>query len=201
MKIVLRRLQDANLKVVPVRRYFDMIEVKHLRHIVNIKTSAPTQGKVQAVQDIKVDTPQPETMSQLIGLLGLSGYYRAFYKEYAHMVPPLTELTKKGTDMILERTPECNAAIKDRLANAPILRRPEQVDWQPNGVAATLSQTGNKNREHVIASASKKLSGSEHNWIATDREYFGACGASRRSTTSFMALDLFLNLTIRHSCV
>jgi len=178
-----------------------MIEVKHLGHIVNIKTSAPTQGKVQAVQDITVDTPQPKTVSRLLGLLGLSGYYRAFYKEYAQMVHPLTELTKKSTDMILERTPECNAAIKDRLANAPILRRPEQVDWQPNGVIATLSQTGNPNKEHVIAYASKKLSGSEHNWVATDREYFAACGTSRRSTTSFMALNLFLNLTIRHSCI
>lgn len=86
--------------------------------------------------------------------------------------------------MLKDWTPECNEAlqaIKDRLANAPILQRPEfsrtfslGVDWQPNGVAAILSQTDNESKEHVTAYASKKLSGSKRSWSATDGERFAA---------------------------
>ncbi len=180
LRIVLRRLQDANLKVAPVKCYFGMIEVKYLGHIVDRTGNRPDPEKVQAVQD----TPQPKTVSQLKGLLGLSGHNRAFYKNYAQMVHPLTELTKKGADVVKDWTPECDVAfqaVKDRLAHAPILRGPDlsktfslQVDWQPNGVAAILSQTDEDSKEHVIAYASKKLSGSECNWSATDGECFAA---------------------------
>ena len=139
LKIVLGRLRDANLKVAPAKCYYGMILVKYLGHIVDRAGNRPDPEKVQAVQD----TPQPKTMSQLKGLLGLSGYYRAFYKDYAQMVHPLTELTKYGTDVTKDWTAERDAAflaIKERLANAPILRRPDlskgftlQADWQPNG--------------------------------------------------------------------
>ena len=98
MKIMLRRLQNANLKVALDKCCFGAIEVKYLGHIVDRTGNRPDPEKVQAAQD----TPQLKTMSQLKGLLGLSRYCCAFYKNNAQMVHPLTDLTKKGADVIMD---------------------------------------------------------------------------------------------------
>jgi hypothetical protein len=95
LRIVLGRLRDANLKVAPAKCKFGITEVKYLGHIVDRTGHRPDPEQLQAVQD----TPQPKTMSQLKGLLGLSGYYRAYYETFAQMVHPLAELTKKGADV------------------------------------------------------------------------------------------------------
>ena len=180
LRTVLSRLQDANFKAAPGKAHLFMDTVHHLGHIITGDGNSPDPAKLAAIRN----APKPETITQLRGFLGLANYYRKFVPNFAKIANPLTELTKKDSDVRKDWTPDCDAAmesLKDHLCSAVILLRPDpdkpckvQVDWQPNAVAAILSRTDADGYERPISFASKTLSGAERNWGATDGEAYAA---------------------------
>jgi len=113
----------------------------------------------------------------------VSGYYRRFIEGYSNIAKPLTDLTKKGVGNIQEAwTDEHTRAfetLRTALTSSPILIRPDvtkpfmlTTDWNPGYIAGILSQKLEDGRERVIAYGSKKLSGAETRWSATEVECF-----------------------------
>jgi hypothetical protein len=49
--------------------------------------------KIKAI----TEWPKPNNISKLRGFLGLTGYYRKFIKNYAHLTTPLSNLLKKNS--------------------------------------------------------------------------------------------------------
>ena len=180
LRIVLARLQDANFKAAPEKGHLFMDSVHHLGHIITRDGNSPDPAKLTAIRK----APKPQTLTELQRFLGLANYYRKSVPNFAKIAHPLTELTKKESDVRRDWTPECDAAmesLKDHLCSAVILMRPDpnkpfkvQVDWQPNAVAAILSQTDDNGHERPISFVSKTLSGGERNWGATDVEAYAA---------------------------
>ena len=72
---VLKRLQDAGLRVKRDKCRFIEKEVIYLGHIISAQGLQPTKNKVKAIQE----APTPTGTSELKAYLGMLTYYNKFY--------------------------------------------------------------------------------------------------------------------------
>ena len=66
--------------------------VEFLGHKVSCNRIAMDEDKLMKIQD----AVPLKTKTQVRSFLGLTGYYREFVNNYAHVTAPLTDLVKKG---------------------------------------------------------------------------------------------------------
>ncbi|GBG85908.1 hypothetical protein CBR_g40720 [Chara braunii] len=154
-------LRDAGFKIVLEKSEFFLSEISFLGYVVTRGGLRPDSRKVAAVKE----APVPTSLMQVRAFLGLASYYRCFIKGFAAIARPLTNLLRK--DQPLSWDAECQqafATLKDALATAPILIRPDPskqfiliTDWQPKAISAILVHKGNDGREHVIEYASRTV--------------------------------------------
>ncbi|MGH0192609.1 UNVERIFIED_CONTAM: hypothetical protein FKN15_019877 [Acipenser sinensis] len=120
-----------------------------------------------------------KTKTQVRSLLGLAGYYRRFIPEYATVVNPLIDLTKKSAPNLIKWSVECQGAfdtVKRRLCQAPTLitldftkRLILHTDESDVGLGAVLSQMVD-GVEHPILYISKKMLPWEYNYSVVGKE-------------------------------
>ena len=91
LKLVLQTLQEQVLFAKRSKCEFCKDSVDYLGHVVSAHGMQVDAKKIQAI----VQWPQPTTVKQLRGFLGLSGYYSRFVKGYAQLAWPLTEMLKR----------------------------------------------------------------------------------------------------------
>ena len=140
-----------------------MAECTYLGHVVGGGYVKPEINKLEAVENF----PVPKTKKEVRSFLKLTGYYRRFIKEYASMVVPLTNLTRKKCPEIIVWTTECDKAfnaLKNMLTSTPVFSSPDfekifilQTDASNYGVGAVLSQTDGEGVDHPVAYFGRKL--------------------------------------------
>ncbi|GBG69924.1 hypothetical protein CBR_g4750 [Chara braunii] len=154
-------LKLARQRIALEKSKFFLSEISFLGYVVTSGGLRPDSRKVAAVKE----APVPTSLTQVRAFLGLASYYRRFIKSFAAIARPLTNLLRK--DQPLSWDAECQqafATLKDALATAPILIRPDPskqfiliTDWQSEAISAVLAQKGNDGREHVIEYASRTV--------------------------------------------
>lgn len=134
---------------------FGQREVAYLGHRISSKGVSVDPSKIQAI----VSWPIPKNIRELRGFLGLSGYYRKFIKNYAHLAGPLTDQLKADKFGWTDDASRAFEALKQALAAAPVLRMPDfsapfviETDASGYGLGAVLLQ-----HDHLIAYFSKVL--------------------------------------------
>ncbi|KAF4649982.1 hypothetical protein FOL47_001541 [Perkinsus chesapeaki] len=166
---VFELLEKAGLTIKLAKCHFGMRSVEFLGFTVS-------NGKVQPadfnVEKILKESP-PKSVKGVRRFLGMTGYFRKFIKGYAHLVKPLTLLTKKDAQFVWSQ--ECQEAyekVLDLLVERPCLGLPDwdktftlETDASAYGIGAVLLQEG-----HPIAYASKTLSETEQEYSASERE-------------------------------
>jgi len=170
---VLRRLQEANLKLKPSKCSLMQTEVSFLGHVVNGSGISTDPEKIKLIEQ----WPTPNNLRELRGFLGLTGYYRRFVYGYAKTAGPLNNLNKKNTRF--KWTEECQSAfdeLKNALQSPPILTLPNDKDTfvldsdaSEYSIGAVLSQM-HDGQEKVIAYAGRALNRNEINYCVTRKE-------------------------------
>lgn len=185
---VLKKLQEAGLKLKLAKCAFAATSIKCLGNIIDAEGIHADPDKIAAIKNL----PRPLTPSDVRSFLGTANYYRAFVKDFAHLMLPLQELTKKRTRFLW--TDECEQAfidIKEALTSTPCLHLPKwdqpfivHSDWSKGAIGAVLSQLDPKTGlEHPIHFASRSLSAAERNYAPTEGECLALVWAVQKFRT------------------
>jgi hypothetical protein len=87
---VLKILEEKQIYANPSKCSFRVQEVENLGHSVSCEVVKVDPNKVKSM----MECPIPKTLKNLIGFLGLTGYYHNFVNNYVQIVAPLTTLLK-----------------------------------------------------------------------------------------------------------
>ena len=110
--------------------------------------------------------------------VAISSYYRRYIKDFAAMVRPMVDLTKKGKKFLWSQA--CDEAfekLKKALISTDVMGYPLNdggmfvldVDASDVGIGGVLHQVQG-GRERVIAYASRALNKAESNYCITEKE-------------------------------
>ena len=175
LQSVLRRIQDANLKISPSKCNLFQKKLVFLGHVVSADGIHTDPSKVEAVKTY----PVPKTVKQIRAFMGLVGFYRKFILGFGQIASPLYQLMNKDSKFRWdEQCQRAFDALKEALVSSPILGFPNETDQfvlvtdaSLTGIGAVLSQK-QKSGQKVIAYASKSLQKGQRNYSATKRELY-----------------------------
>ena len=91
MREILRRMEENNLYIKPEKCKQKVREVDFLGVMIGLEEIKIEKEKEKVV----LDQPVPKSVKEVQKFLGLANYYRRFVKDFAKIVSPLHELTKK----------------------------------------------------------------------------------------------------------
>lgn len=178
MDMVLARLNEHKLYVNQNKCDFMKDRVEFLGLDVSNRGISINEARVKAV----LNWPTPKSVSEIRSFIGLLQYFRRFVKHFSAIARPLTDLTRKNSN-VSNWNKECDEAfnrLKKCLTQAPILVSPDwtkpfrcHVDAMQTAVGGTLTQRENDGHERVIAYYSKRLNTAEENYTSNDRELLG----------------------------
>lgn len=183
LHLVLERLRAHNLWVSVEKCRFAVPELEYLGHKVTADATYPLDRHSTKVQGFTV----PKTVKQLRSFIGTASWLREYIPNFAELISPLTDLTKKGKKF--RWTPEAEEAfnqIKGKMSEPLKLSRPEpnlhfflQTDASAKGMGAVLFQGSPEDRK-VIAYASAKFNAAEQKYHANEAECLAVVWALKR---------------------
>jgi hypothetical protein len=175
---VFARLRLHGLKLHPSKCKFYCDHIEYLGHMMYPGGLGVVASKVEVVMSIL----RPRDVSRLHAFLGLCNYSNKFVKNFSAIAKPLTMLMRNDQPWIWgDEQKAAFQQLKERLASAPILRRPIagrtyqlHTDWNVLGIGVVLTQMDDDGKEFVIAYASR----SNNNADAQYNSYEGECLAA-----------------------
>jgi len=171
---VLKRLDQANIKLNKSKCTFFAPSVDWVGHTVTKDGISPIREKLDAVRDLK----SPTNIHELKSLLGLVNYYGKYLRNLATRLEPLHRLLRKEEQWkwgpSQERAVEW---IREQLSSDHVLvhydpQKPIVLacDASPYGVGAVLSHVMPDGSERPVGFASRSLSPAERNYAQIDKE-------------------------------
>ncbi|KAH9781715.1 hypothetical protein KPL71_008583 [Citrus sinensis] len=156
---------------------FGQQELEYLRHIITCHGVKVDEKKIAAM----MSWPKPQTITELRGFLGLTGYYRKFVQGYGVIARPLTNLLKKGQFGWNEEAEEAFNKLKQAMTSTPTLTMPDfsdtfiiETDASGEGIGAVLQQKGKP-----IAFMSRALGVIKKSWSTYAKEMLAIIEAIR----------------------
>jgi hypothetical protein len=118
---VFRRLLKANLQLNATKCSFCALETEFLGFVLTPNGIKPQVKRVQAILQIS----SPKNVKQVRSFIGMINHYKHMIPQRAHLITPISNLTKKGVSF--KWTSECERnfiAIKQQLAKRIALSYP-----------------------------------------------------------------------------
>ncbi|KAH9685457.1 hypothetical protein KPL70_013962 [Citrus sinensis] len=156
---------------------FGQQELEYLGHIVTCHGVKVDNKKIVAM----LSWPALQTITELRGFLGLTGYYRKFVQGYGVIARPLTNLLKKNQFGWSDEAEEAFRRLKQAMSSTPTLAMPNfqdtfiiEADASGDGIGAVLQQQG-----RPIAFMSRALGVSKKSWSIYAKEMLAILEAIR----------------------
>ena len=127
LEFLLQVLKEQNLTVSPDKIKIGVSEIEFLGHKFTSQGITPTSNFQEKILHIKT----PTTKKHIRALLGLFNYYSKFIKNYAQIVRPLIELTKKFQPQKIKWNESCAKSLntlKEMFNSQPILTTIQETD-------------------------------------------------------------------------
>jgi len=165
---VLRRLEENDLFVKPEKYVWKVQEVGFLGVIIGKDGVRMEKEKVQGV----IEWPVSKSVKDMQKFLGLANYYRQFVKDFARIVKPLHEMTRKETKWSWgERQQRAFEKLKQRFTTEPVLVTPDldkemrvEADVSDFAMEGVLSIKCEDERWRPVAYISKSLNEAKRNY-------------------------------------
>ncbi|UYV66672.1 K02A2.6-like, partial [Cordylochernes scorpioides] len=175
---ILERLNTAGLVLNLDKCQFCVPRIDLLGRVIDGDTKKIRSEVTEKVRNMK----RPYNLRSLQCFTGLTNHFRAFIKDYAHIVRPLDKL--KGKDVTFEWVSECETAYQKLIAlitEEPILRVPDgrlpfelSTDASYYGTGAILYQRNLQEKRckqlRVIGYYSYTFTKAEENYSVTEKE-------------------------------
>lgn len=188
IRTVFERLQSYGLTVNVSKCVFGVFEISFLGHLISKDGIRPLPSKVEPI----INYPRPKTIKELRRFLGLLNFFRRFLPRVAHTQTALNEYlrgSRKNDNREIQWTELAETEFvncKKLLSNAALLAHPKpdaelvlHVDASDFAIGGALFQINGKNLE-PLAFFSRKLSTTEVNYSAYDRELLAAYSAIKQ---------------------
>lgn len=182
VRAVLEKLNQYGLTINTSKCIFGVPEISFLGHLVSQNGTQPLPDKVAPI----VDYPQPKTIKELQRFLGFLNFFRRFLPNIAQNQTVLNDYLKgakkndKTKIVWSDKAEEEFQTCKKLIANAVLLAHPNpdaklilHVDASDIAIGGALSQMVEKEMQ-PLAFFSRKLSATERNYSAYDRELLAA---------------------------
>jgi len=115
LAVVLSKLEANGYTVNPAKCHWGVQEVEWMGHLVTVDGLKPWPQKVEGILNIA----PPQTLRQLRAFIGMVNFYRDFWKKRAHVMAPLTALTKVPRKEFLKHWSD-DAAAAFKVSSSPV---------------------------------------------------------------------------------
>ncbi len=171
---VLKRLDEAGVRLKQSKCEFMLPSVEYLGHRISASGLQPTDSKVKALKE----APVPTNTTQLKSFLGLLNYYGKFVPNLSTVLAPLHRLLEKRAAWTWNTEQQQSFdRVKALLTSDTVLAHydPAQTlilacDASPYGIGAVLSHTFNDGSERPVAYTSRSLGPAEKRYSQLDKE-------------------------------
>ncbi|XP_068213380.1 uncharacterized protein [Palaemon carinicauda] len=174
LRKVFEALRDAGLVVNLGKCEFGKAKVCYLGHEVGLGQVAPKQANLDAILNLK----RPSNVREVRRVLGMTGYYRRFVRNFSDIAQPLTKLLEKGQKFAW--SPQCEESfikLKLVLISNPILISPDfqkpfiiAVDASDVGIGGVLFQRNGAGEVLPVSYFSRKLLAAERRYSTIEKE-------------------------------
>ena len=174
MRRILEALMASGVKIQLAKCQFFVSDVIWLGHKISREGISPDPKGVENVQQLR----PPRNRKEVQSVIGTLNYFKDFIDGYSDILLPLSKLLKKREAFEWgEEQDRALQTLKDVLTSAKVLVKPDfdrdfflQCDASDFAVSAILSQKDESDRLRPIQYWSKKMSPSELNYSASEKE-------------------------------
>lgn len=174
LKALFDRLKTANIKIKTSKCHIASDNIMFLGYRITSDGVCIDDSRIKSLKNY----PKPTKTKNVKEFLGLTGYYRQFIKNYADIVDPLNNLTRKNVKFTwCDKCDRSFQTLINYLSEKPILAFPNfdapfylSTDASQVGIGAVLSQKDEHQREHPVYFTSRSLTDAERRYSTIERE-------------------------------
>ena len=168
------RIHENNLQIQPDKSEFLQEHILYLGHVISARGIQPNPDKTKVLHSY----PAPCNVKEVQRFLGMTGYYRRFIPNYAHLTKSLTQLLRKNEPFIWEKSQQdCFHELIAILTSDPLLHHPNfaetfylYTDASMYVIGSVLQQKDIQGCLRPIAYASRTLNKAEINYSTIEKE-------------------------------